>query len=188
MEEEPLKDLFQCYWWCCFLLFLIIDGSFSCRMSLYTCSMSQRKIHKALMSWRGATSPGSLLFWGGKENFSESNSRIRAHFKAYKSSPKGAVSVSWQQAWRLKSPVLKLTFVDTHCRAFYWTNIYFLFHRFLPHWVHWREEQAVSVLIYFSCQPLCQPVVFCFIYCQLFRSYSECRKHIIFQSNCEMRG
>lgn len=69
MQEEPLKDLFQCYWWGCFLLFLIIDGSFSCRMSLYTCSMTQRKIHKALMSWRGATSPGSLFFGGGKENF-----------------------------------------------------------------------------------------------------------------------
>lgn len=124
----------------------------------------------------------------GERKTSESNSRRRAHFKAYKSSPKGAVSVSWQQAWRLKSPVLKLAFVDTHCSAFYWMIIYFLFHRFLPHWVHWREEQAVSVLIYFSCQPLCQPVVFCFIYCQLFRSYSECRKHIIFQSNCEMRG
>lgn len=27
MAKEPLKDLFQCYWWGCFLL-LIIDGIF----------------------------------------------------------------------------------------------------------------------------------------------------------------
>lgn len=71
--------------------------------------------------------------------------------------------------------------------AFYWISTYFLFHRFLPCWVHWREEQPMSVLIYFSCQPHCQPVVFCFIYCQLFRPCSEGRKHIIFQSACEMR-
>lgn len=85
-----------------------------------------------------------------RQTFLQSNSRIRVYFKAYKSSPKGAVSVSWQQAWRLKSPVLNLAIVDTlsHSRAFYWTVTYFLFHRFLPHWVHWREEQAVSVLIF----------------------------------------
>lgn len=72
--------------------------------------------------------------------------------------------------------------------AFYWISTYFLFHIFLPCWVHWREEQPMPVLIHFSSQPHCQPVVFCFIYCQLFRPFSEGRKHIIFQSACEMRG
>lgn len=145
------------------------------------------------MSSRGATSSGSLLIWGGEGNFLKSNSRIRPHLKAHKSCPKGSVSVNWQQAWRIKSPVQKLAFVDTlcHCRPFYWTVTYFLFHSFLPHWVHWREEQAVSVLIYFSCQLLCQPVVFLlyllFRLFRLFRPCSECRNHIVFQSNCEMK-
>lgn len=49
--QEPLKDLFQCYWCGVFFLWLlIIDVFFSCRMSWCSYSIAERKIHSTQLS------------------------------------------------------------------------------------------------------------------------------------------
>lgn len=115
MAEEPLKDLFQCYWRGCFLSFLIIDFFFPPPPEwVYTLAVWHRgkfTKHSSALEMLPALGPTSVE--GERQTCLESKSRIRAGFKTSKSYPDGTLSARWQEDRRLKSPGLKPAFVDS---------------------------------------------------------------------------